>query len=212
VVEHGFLAVEVDEFLERERRSHEGARQVLDGLAVLEGDRVSDVRGEARMLPGDEPARKILRDRMPLDEAGEQALAERLHHGIGVPALEGVKGAVVGESPVGRQEVWVWMTGVPVTAGFVGKFYLFNAAVSVGGTGVALAIVGVVMSVVSAYYYLGVAVAMYMRDPVGEDEWSAVSPAAGVALAVSVAVTLLLGVFPAPVLTLARLAARSLVS
>jgi NADH-quinone oxidoreductase subunit N len=149
---------------------------------------------------------------MPLDEAGEQALAERLHHGIGVPALEGVKGAVVGESPVGRQEVWVWMTGVPVTAGFVGKFYLFNAAVSVGGTGVALAIVGVVMSVVSAYYYLGVAVAMYMRDPVGEDEWSAVSPAAGVALAVSVAVTLLLGVFPAPVLTLARLAARSLVS
>jgi NADH-quinone oxidoreductase subunit N len=106
----------------------------------------------------------------------------------------------------------VSLTGVPVTAGFVGKFYLFNAAVSVGAVGVALAVVGVVMSVVSAYYYLGVAVAMYMRDPVGEDEWSPVSPAAGVALAVSVAVTLLLGVFPAPVLTLARLAARSLVS
>jgi NADH-quinone oxidoreductase subunit N len=104
----------------------------------------------------------------------------------------------------------VSLTGVPVTAGFVGKFYLFNAAVSVGTTGVILAIVGVLMSVVSAYYYLGVAVAMYMRDPVGEDDWSPVSPAAGLALAVSVAVTLLLGVWPAPLLTLARLAARSL--
>jgi NADH-quinone oxidoreductase subunit N len=104
----------------------------------------------------------------------------------------------------------VSLTGVPVTAGFVGKFYLFNAAVSVGATGVVLAIVGVVMSVVSAYYYLGVAVAMYMREPLGEDEWGPVSPAAGVALAVSVAVTLLLGVWPAPVLAAARLAARSL--
>ncbi len=104
----------------------------------------------------------------------------------------------------------VSLTGVPVTAGFVGKFYLFNAAVSVGITGVVLAVVGVIMSVVSAYYYLGVAVAMYMRDPVGEDDWAPVSPASGFALAVSVAVTLVLGVWPAPLLTLARLAARSL--
>jgi len=104
------------------------------------------------------------------------------------------------------------LTGVPVTAGFVGKFYLFNAAVSVGIVGVALAVVGVIMSVVSAYYYLGVAVAMYMREPVGEDEWARVSPAAGVALAVSAGVTLLLGVWPAPLLAAARLAARSLVS
>jgi NADH-quinone oxidoreductase subunit N len=104
----------------------------------------------------------------------------------------------------------VSLTGVPVTAGFVGKFYLFNAAVSVGIVGVVLALVGVVMSVVSAYYYLGVAVAMYMREPVGEDEWAPVSPAAGFALAVSVGVTLLLGVWPAPLLAAARVAARSL--
>jgi NADH-quinone oxidoreductase subunit N len=104
----------------------------------------------------------------------------------------------------------VSLTGVPVTAGFVGKFYLFNAAVSVGMVGVVLALVGVVMSVVSAYYYLGVAVAMYMREPVGEDEWAPVSPAAGFALAVSVGVTLLLGVWPAPLLAAARVAARSL--
>ena len=102
----------------------------------------------------------------------------------------------------------VSLTGIPVTAGFVGKFYLFGAAVSAGW--VVLALVGVIMSVVSAYYYLRVVVAMYMREPVGEDDWSPVSPASAVALSVSAALTLLLGVWPAPVLTLARLAARSL--
>ncbi len=105
----------------------------------------------------------------------------------------------------------VSLTGIPVTAGFVGKFYLFNAAVSVGWVGVVLALVGVVMSVVSAYYYLRVVVAMYMREPVGEDTWSPVSPASALALALSAGLTLLLGVWPAPLLTLARLAARSLV-
>jgi NADH-quinone oxidoreductase subunit N len=101
------------------------------------------------------------------------------------------------------------LTGIPVTAGFVGKFYLFNAAVAAGW--VELALVGVIMSVVSAYYYLRVVVAMYMREPVGADEWSPVSPTSALALGVSVGLTLLLGVWPAPVLTLARLAARSLV-
>jgi hypothetical protein len=67
------LAVEVDELLERERRSDEITRQVLDGLLVLEGDRVRDVRGEAWMLPGEELAREVLRDRVPLDEAGSRA-------------------------------------------------------------------------------------------------------------------------------------------
>jgi NADH-quinone oxidoreductase subunit N len=102
----------------------------------------------------------------------------------------------------------VSLTGIPVTAGFVGKFYLFNAAVTAGW--VVLALVGVLMSVVSAYYYLRVVVAMYMREPAGEDAWSPVSPSAAFALAVSAALTLLLGVWPAPVLTLARIAARSL--
>jgi NADH-quinone oxidoreductase subunit N len=102
----------------------------------------------------------------------------------------------------------VSLTGIPLTAGFVGKFYLFNAAVGAGW--VSLALVGVITSVVSACYYLGVVVAMYMREPVGEDDWSAVGPGAAFALGFSVAVTLLLGVWPAPVLALARQAARSL--
>ena len=104
----------------------------------------------------------------------------------------------------------VSLTGIPLTAGFVGKFYLFNAAVAAGW--VSLAIVGVVMSVVSAYYYLGVVVAMYMRDPLAEDTWAEVSPASGFALAFSAGVALVLGIWPAPLLALARIAAHSLLS
>jgi NADH-quinone oxidoreductase subunit N len=102
----------------------------------------------------------------------------------------------------------VSLTGVPVSAGFVGKFYLFGAAVGAGHVG--LAVLGVLMSVVSAYYYLGVVVAMYMREPAGADEWAPVGKAATLALAVAALVTLGLGVYPGPVLDLARLAARSL--
>ena len=102
----------------------------------------------------------------------------------------------------------VSLTGVPVSAGFVGKFYLFNAAVSADYA--ALAVVGVLMSVVSAYYYLRVVVVMYMREPVGADTWAPVTGAARLALALSAAVVLGLGVYPGPVLGWARLAARSL--
>jgi NADH-quinone oxidoreductase subunit N len=100
------------------------------------------------------------------------------------------------------------LTGVPVSAGFVGKFYLFTAAVNAGY--VTLAIVGVLASVVSAYYYLRVVVAMFMREPVGDDTWGRVGvlPAAG--LAVAAATVLGLGIYPAPVLDWARIAVRSL--
>ncbi len=104
----------------------------------------------------------------------------------------------------------VSLAGVPVSAGFVGKFYLFSAAVSAGKGGVVLAIVGVLMSVVSAYYYLRPVVAMYMRDPQGEDDWGKVAPQSALALALSAAVVILLGVYPGPALALARQAAESL--
>ena len=64
------------EFLERPRRPHEVARHVLDGLLVLEEERVADIRGETGVVPAKEPAREILRDRVALDEAGQQALTE----------------------------------------------------------------------------------------------------------------------------------------
>jgi NADH-quinone oxidoreductase subunit N len=104
----------------------------------------------------------------------------------------------------GLTAVLISLTGVPVSAGFVGKFFLFRAAVEAGWAG--LAILGVLMSVVSAYYYLRVVVAMYMRAAEGADVWSRVSPTPGLALAICCAVVLGLGVYPGPLLELARAA------
>jgi NADH-quinone oxidoreductase subunit N len=102
----------------------------------------------------------------------------------------------------------VSLTGIPVTAGFVGKFHLFIAAVGAGY--VNLAVIGMLMSVVSAYYYLRVVVAMYMREPMGEDTWGPIGVGAATALTVAVAIVLALGVYPGPVLAWARAAASSL--
>jgi NADH-quinone oxidoreductase subunit N len=71
----------------------------------------------------------------------------------------------------------VSLAGIPGTAGFMGKWQVFSAAVSAGQ--VPLAILGVLMSVVSVYYYLRVPVLMYMREPgnepvrtgIGSGEW-----------------------------------------
>lgn len=100
------------------------------------------------------------------------------------------------------------LTGVPVSAGFVGKFYLFSAAVE-GGYAI-LAVIAVLTSVISAYYYLRVVVAMYMHEPAGEDPWSPVGVGSGLVLAVTALLILILGAYPAPLLNLARLAAGAL--
>jgi NADH-quinone oxidoreductase subunit N len=102
----------------------------------------------------------------------------------------------------------VSLTGVPISGGFVGKFYLFSAAVNAGYAH--LAIIGMLMSVVSAYYYLRVVVAMYMDAPVGEDSWSPIGAGAALALSISTTVVLVLGVYPGPLMALARAAAASL--
>jgi len=54
------------------------------------------------------------------------------------------------------------LTGIPPTLGFVGKFYLFRAAIQ--GQFYLLAVIGVLTSLISAYYYLRVVVTMYMRE------------------------------------------------
>ena len=84
-------------------------------------------------------------------------------------------------------------TGVPPTIGFVGKFYLFRSVIEGGFIG--LAIIGVLTSLVSAYYYLRLVVIMYMRDgepQVYNDAW--VNLTAGGAAVATVALT----VFAAP--------------
>lgn len=57
------------------------------------------------------------------------------------------------------------LAGVPPTAGFFGKFYIFRAAIAAGGGFYWLAVIGLLASVIGAYYYLRVIVYMYMREP-----------------------------------------------
>ncbi len=57
------------------------------------------------------------------------------------------------------------LLGMPPTAGFFGKYYVFSAAVQAGGMMVWLAVLGVLASAVGAYYYLKVIVYLYMREP-----------------------------------------------
>jgi NADH-quinone oxidoreductase subunit N len=93
------------------------------------------------------------------------------------------------------------LAGIPPTAGFVGKFYIFSAAVQSGFVG--LAVIGVMASLVSVYYYLRVVVVMYMLEPKGEIPLAPRSAPILVALVVAVAGTLLLGLFPNTFMTAA---------
>jgi NADH-quinone oxidoreductase subunit N len=102
------------------------------------------------------------------------------------------------------------LAGVPGTAGFAGKFFIFRSAVESNLTG--LAIIGVLTTVVSFYYYLYVIVQMYMREP-GEDFADArVTPALVVALLVAVGGTLYLGILPGKVLEWTSASALHLVN
>jgi len=94
------------------------------------------------------------------------------------------------------------LVGIPPTAGFVGKFYLFGAAVRSGY--VWLAVIGVLNSAAAAYYYLRIIVNMYMREPEGPP--AVIMPSFAGALAVAVALwgVIQLGIFPAPLFDLAQ--------
>jgi NADH-quinone oxidoreductase subunit N len=100
------------------------------------------------------------------------------------------------------------LIGIPPTAGFVGKFYLFGGAVRSGY--VWLAVIGVLNSAVAAYYYLRVIVYMYMREPGERTGTLAPSFAGGLALAVALWGVIHLGVFPASFLDLAQAAVAPL--
>src|SRR5829696_9409211 len=83
--------------------------------------------------------------------------------------------------------------GIPPTAGFMGKFWLFSAAIDAGY--VWLAVIGVLNSAVSLYYYVRVVVFMYLKKEISGSEPTA-SPALALTLAIAVAATLVLGVYP----------------
>jgi NADH-quinone oxidoreductase subunit N len=98
------------------------------------------------------------------------------------------------------------LAGIPPLAGFFSKFYVFAAAIQADLT--ALAVIGVVTSVVGAFYYLRIVKVMYFDEPAGT--FDAMPTEVGVVLAVSTALVLLFVVLPSPLVRAANAAALSL--
>jgi NADH-quinone oxidoreductase subunit N len=95
------------------------------------------------------------------------------------------------------------LAGIPLTSGFTGKFAVFSAAVSGGAT--PLVVVGAIASATAAFFYVRVIVLMFFAEPVADGPVVAVpGSATAAALAVAAAATVVLGVFPQPVLDLAN--------
>ncbi len=100
------------------------------------------------------------------------------------------------------------LAGIPPTAGFMAKFYVFGAAIRSGYIG--LAIFGILTSVISLYYYLRVVYAMYFEEPVRQ----AVTPVpAGVSVGVFIALwgVVQLGILPSDIMNLAIQSIQSLI-
>ncbi len=97
------------------------------------------------------------------------------------------------------------LTGIPPTAGFIGKLYLFMAAINAGYTW--LVVVAVIFSAISAYFYLRIVMNMYMREPKTTVSLTT-SFSNGVALGIATVAVLFIGVFPAALVEFARAAVK----
>jgi NADH-quinone oxidoreductase subunit N len=93
------------------------------------------------------------------------------------------------------------LTGIPPLAGFMGKFYLFGAAIRAEYYW--LAVIGVLNSTVAAYYYLRVIVFMYFREAAGESGRPDFSPVYTAVIAISLWALFHMGIFPRDFLLIA---------
>ncbi len=97
--------------------------------------------------------------------------------------------------------------GIPPTAGFMGKFWLFSAAIESGY--IWLAVIGVLNSAISLYYYVRIVVFMWLKnEPSGSEP--VINPAMAAAIAVALAATIVLGIYPRPLFEFAEASARTL--
>jgi NADH-quinone oxidoreductase subunit N len=97
------------------------------------------------------------------------------------------------------------LAGIPPTAGFIGKYFIFLSLIETHHY--ILAVLAVVYSVVALYYYLRLVVAMFMKKA-PDAVPLATGPGLSLALGVSLSVTLLLGIYPQPLIVIAREAIR----
>ena len=98
------------------------------------------------------------------------------------------------------------LAGVPPLAGFFAKFYVFAAAMKADLYG--LAVIGVLLSVVGAYYYLRIVKIMYFDEPA--QAFDRQGAATRIVLALSTAVVIFYALAPAPLTNAAMAAAKSL--
>jgi NADH-quinone oxidoreductase subunit N len=111
---------------------------------------------------------------------------------------------LAGQHPVLAAAMALFMfalAGIPPTAGFVGKFYIFSAAVQAGY--IWLAIIGVMNSLVSVFYYLRITVLMYMKPAEADLGPVSFSFAQTAVVAVTAVAVLLIGIFPGYIYDLA---------
>jgi len=97
------------------------------------------------------------------------------------------------------------LAGIPPTAGFIGKYFIFLSLIQTGHY--SLAVLAVVYAVVALYYYFRIVVAMFMKK-VPDAVPLATGTGISVALGVTLSLTLIVGVYPEPFIVLAREAVR----
>lgn len=100
------------------------------------------------------------------------------------------------------------LAGIPPTAGFIGKFTIFGAAIDAGY--IWLVIIGVLTSAASVFYYFRVVMKMYMEAPEVEPESLKFSPSMSLAVTLTVLVVLYIGIFPTTYLNLATESVKTL--
>jgi NADH-quinone oxidoreductase subunit N len=100
------------------------------------------------------------------------------------------------------------LAGLPPTGGFVSKFYIFKSAIDSGHT--TMALLGILASIISVYYYLRVVYFLYMKEPAEGFVVETVGDVFSVgALAISMIGILLIGIYPTPLFNMAGAAARA---
>lgn len=126
---------------------------------------------------------------MYLDKKGEESLAISDYAGLG------------GRYPFIGLSMALFMcslAGIPPTAGFAGKFFIFKAGINAGYAG--LVLVGVLNSVLSVFYYLRLLVIMYMHEPTRDTPSIYFSPLLAITIIICFCITIYAGVFPSAIL------------
>ena len=113
----------------------------------------------------------------------------------------------------GNRCFMISLTGLPPTAGFVGKLVLFGRMIEAGGTfAISLVVIGVLFSVVSLYYYARVVGAMFLVKPAGESATVRLPASSYIVLWAMAAGTIVFGLFPSGLMDVTKRALQDMIT